>query len=233
MLQYQTVSPGTVTLIRQLMSMPEVDPFLLVGGTSLSLQLGHRISVDLDFFTDKSFDVDSLRVALSTTIPSFEILRMSKTGFTCNAQGIKCDFFNWAVPFIEQPITEDGLRLCSLKDIAAFKLDAISTRKEKKDYRDIDALLNYFTLAELVSFHQKKFSYMSIKVVLDALSEIDLADNSEEPTILVPRDWNEIKQRIKESWLHYINEKLNRKEKEKTERLKKAEELLKNKKNKQ
>lgn len=181
------------------MSMPEVDPFLLVGGTSLSLQLGHRISVDLDFFTDKSFDVDSLRVALSTTIPSFEILRMSKTGFICNAQGIKCDFFNWAVPFIEQPITENGLRLCSLKDIAAFKLDAISTRKEKKDYRDIDALLNYFTLAELVSFHQKKFSYMNIKVVLDALSEIDLADNSEEPTILVPRDWNEIKQRIKES----------------------------------
>ena len=232
MLQYQTVSPGTIALIRQLMCMPEIDPFVLVGGTSLSLQLGHRISIDLDFFTDKSFDIDSLRIALSTTISNFEILRISNTGFSCYAGGIKCDFYNWAVPFIEKPIIEDGIRLGSLKDIAAFKLDAISGRKEKKDFWDIDSLLNHFSLAELLSFHQMKFIYINGKVVLDALSEIDLADNSEDPNVILPGRWDEIKQRIKEKWIQYINEKLNRKEEEKHERLKRAEELLKNKKTK-
>lgn len=230
MLQYQTVSPGTVTLIRQLMLMPEVDPFLLAGGTSLSLQLGHRMSVDLDFLADKSFDADSLSIFLTSAFSQSEILQFSEKGFTCNIKGIKCVFSKQNLPFIEKPLVEEGIRLCSLKDIAAFKLDAISTKKEKKDFWDIDALLNCFNLSDLLSFHQEKFSYVNIKVVLDALCQIDIADKSKDTIVVLTERWYEIKQRIKERWLSYINEKLDRKEQEKRERLKTTEELLRNKK---
>jgi hypothetical protein len=65
MLHYQTVSPGTLTLLRELMEILELKNFRLVGGTALALQLGHRVSVDLDFFTDRSFDINELRRILN------------------------------------------------------------------------------------------------------------------------------------------------------------------------
>lgn len=61
MLHYEAVSPGTLNLLRRLMQVPELKNFRLAGGTSLALQFGHRISVDLDFFTNGSFDSDEMR----------------------------------------------------------------------------------------------------------------------------------------------------------------------------
>jgi predicted nucleotidyltransferase component of viral defense system len=230
MLYYQTVSPGALSLLKQLMNIPELNTFCLVGGTSLSLQLGHRISIDLDFFTDKSFDIDSTRKLLDNEINPFELGSVSKIGFSSFIKNIKCEFFNWSVPFIRPLIIEDNIRLCSLEDIAAFKLDAIITRKEKKDFWDIDALLSKFDFKALLKFYRQKFLYNDIKVALDALSEIDLADNSEDPNIILPRNWSDIKNRIKNEWKQFQYEKMKYKEIEQQERLRKAEELLKNKK---
>ncbi|MEJ7679701.1 MAG: hypothetical protein WKG06_17945 [Segetibacter sp.] len=83
------------------MALPDLNIFCLVGKTSLSLQLGHRIS---------------------------------GTGFTSFIENIKCDFYNWSVSFIREPVMKDELRLASLEDIAAFKLDTIIRRKEKKTF---------------------------------------------------------------------------------------------------
>ena len=65
------------------MKLPELKQFHLVGGTSLALQVGHRISVDLDFFTDKSFDIDELRRTLGSEFKEFDLRSSSRTGFTC------------------------------------------------------------------------------------------------------------------------------------------------------
>jgi hypothetical protein len=212
------------------MDIPQLNCFSLVGGTSLALQLGHRTSVDLDFFSSKTFDLDTTRRLLGNQFQPFALRSISSTGFSCFIQDIKCDFFNWSVPFIGQQINEDNIRLCSLEDIAAFKFDAIITRKEKKDFRDIDALLDKFSFKELLKFYRTKFIYNDIKIVLDALSEIDIADISEEPTLIIKRNWEDIKQRIKGEWKQYQFEKLHQKEEEKLARIEKAEELLKNKK---
>jgi len=230
MLHYETVSPGTVMLLKKVMSIPQLNCFSLVGGTSLALQLGHRTSVDLDFFSSKSFDVDATRRLLDNQFQSFALRSMSTTGFACFIENVKCDFFNWGVPFIGQQVIEDNIRLCSLEDIAAFKFDASITRKEKKDFRDIDALLDKFSFKDLLKFYRSKFSYNDVKIVLDALSEIDIADISEEPTLMIQRNWADIKQRIKGEWKQYQFEKLHQKDEEKLARIKKAEELLKNKK---
>jgi hypothetical protein len=139
MLHYETVSPGIVTLLKKLNTLPELSVFNLVGGTSLALQTGHRISVDLDFFSSPSFDVDILRKNLNFYFQDFELISVSRTGFSCKLQEVKCDFYNWSVPFIKPPVTADGIKLCSLEDIAAFKFDAIITRKEKK----ISGILKY------------------------------------------------------------------------------------------
>lgn len=218
MLYYHTISPGTLSLLKELMSIKDLGLFRLVGGTSLSLQLGHRISVDLDFFSAK--------------MEVFELQSMSGTGFTSFIHNIKCDFYNWSVPFIKEAFIKDQIRLASLEDIAAFKLDAIIRRKEKKDFWDIDALMYVFSLKDMFDFYKQKFIYNDIKIVLDALSEIDIADESEEPIIVGEKKWDEVKKNIKEKWKEFQLEKLKEKENERFLRLQKAEELLKQKKNK-
>jgi hypothetical protein len=199
MLQYQTVSPGTLDLLKKLMAMPELDSFFLVGDTSLGLQAGHRISVDLDFFTDRHFDIPDMQKSLSMKLKQFELLRVSQTGFTCMIQSIKCDFFNWSVPFIGKPVLENDLRLCSLEDIAAFKLDAIVSRKQKKDFWDIEILIRKLGLEKILQSYRQKYPYIDIKVALDALSEIDIADDSEEPQIILHILWEAVKKNIKDS----------------------------------
>ena len=61
MLQTQTIAPATLQLLKRFMQDPELRSFRLVGGTALALQLGHRISVDLDLFTDSAFDEQQQR----------------------------------------------------------------------------------------------------------------------------------------------------------------------------
>jgi len=217
-------------LLKELNKKPELTIFNLAGGTSLALQTGHRISVDLDFFSSHSFDIDVLKQNLSFYFPEFELISISRTGFSCKLQGVRCDFYNWNVPFIRPPLTEDGIKLCSLEDIAAFKLDAIIMRKEKKDFWDIDILITKFGFENIVLFYKHKYPYNDIKIVMDAFAEIDLADNSRDPVLIIPKNWVTIKSDIKKSWHTFKNNKLLLKEKEKQERIRKAEELLKNKK---
>jgi hypothetical protein len=233
MLQYQTIAPDTIALLKELMDMPDLNSFYLAGGTSLALQLGHRISEDLDFFTDRSFDIDNLQKTMSMRFTGFKLLRVAHTGFTCNIQNIKCDFYNWAVPLIEKLRTEDGLRLCSLADIAAFKMGAIITRKEKKDFWDIEILSEKIGFDKILLYYRQKYPYVDRKVSLDALSEIDVADTSNNPVTLSNKTWDTVKKNIKERWILFMEQMLEKKEREKEERLRKAEDLLKKKKNKE
>lgn len=232
MLYYHTISPGTLRLLKELMSLNDLNIFRLVGGTSLALQLGHRISVDLDFFSEKSFDINQITTLVSNKLKPFELQSISGTGFTSFIENIKCDFYNWSVPYIREPLIKDELRLASLEDIAAFKLDAIIRRKEKKDFWDIDALLYAFPLKDLFSFYRQKFIYNDVKIVLDALSEIDIADESEVPIVVGRKTWDEVKENIKKNWKVFQLEKLKEKENERQIRLQKAEQLLKQKKKK-
>lgn len=65
MLQTRTIEPGTLELLKQLMLLPVLEPFFLVGGTALALQLGHRKSIDLDLFTPQPFNNSTLLETLA------------------------------------------------------------------------------------------------------------------------------------------------------------------------
>jgi hypothetical protein len=56
MLHTETVEPGTFSLLKELMKLPALQEFSLVGGTALSLRFGHRSSIDLDLFYHERFD---------------------------------------------------------------------------------------------------------------------------------------------------------------------------------
>ncbi len=173
MLHYETVSPNLLAVLKALMNDNALNAFRLVGGTALSLQLGHRISVDIDLFTDKFFQTTDLELFIKEKYPNSILQSRTSNGLCFEIDSIKVDCYNWNVPFIENVIGLDNIRLASLADICAFKLDAITSRKEIKDYWDIATLLSKHTFSEMEVFYKKKYPYNNFKMVLEAMSEHD------------------------------------------------------------
>jgi len=124
---------------------------VLAGGTALALQMGHRISYDLDFFTEKDFSVD---VAIATVRKTGLPFRVTSEGDgTLNAEinGIKVSLFRYDHPFLENPLVVDGIRIAGILDIAAMKVIAISQRGLKRDFVDLFFILReeaFQTIAE-------------------------------------------------------------------------------------
>ena len=145
------------------------DDFVLVGGTALSLQLGHRISIDIDLFTANdygSMNLEEIKTALSTTFPyieGLEKLNRRNLGYAVyigNSQtdNVKLDLF-YTEQFITPIIHQDGLRLASLQDLAAMKMEAIVNSKRKKDFWDVHELLDSFSLTELIQYGLQRNPY--------------------------------------------------------------------------
>ena len=168
-LYYNTVSKPLLECLQKLMANPAFDDFVLVGGTALSLQLGHRISVDIDLFTANdygSMNLEDIKNALTTTFSytdHLETLNGRSLGYSVyvgnsRAERVKLDLF-YTEDFITPIVQQDGLRMASLQDIAAMKMQAIVNNKRKKDFWDIYELLDYFTLEELIQFGLQRNPY--------------------------------------------------------------------------
>lgn len=197
MLQLTSIQPATLALLKELAARKDLACFALAGGTALALQLGHRISIDLDFFTDEKFDGQALSEVLGK---DFELQNCS-TGLhslTCHIKyqrndAIKTDFIRHHYPRLQPLITIEGIRLYSPEDIAAMKLNAIANRGAKKDFYDIHALLRIFSLKELLGFFEMKYSRKNPFTVIKSLCYFDDADMEPPPVSLTTTGWEEIK----------------------------------------
>ena len=128
MLQTSTVKESTLELLKQLQAEPLLATTRLLGGTALSLQIGHRASDDLDLFSVEPLDGLSVKTLLINKygfIPSV-IADNTLIGFI---QGIKIDVIYHPFPWLEEAVCEDGMRLASVADIAAMKMHAIINSK--------------------------------------------------------------------------------------------------------
>jgi predicted nucleotidyltransferase component of viral defense system len=195
MLQYTAVDAPTLELLTQLMGEPAFSGLRLVGGTSLALQIGHRRSIDIDLFGRMENDVYSISQKLSN-FGSVSLLNQTENIHIYLVNGIKVDLVNYPYPWLEDTITIDGLRLAGFKDIAAMKLAAITGRGTRKDFIDLFFLLKQYTLREMMSFYEHKYSDGSPFLVLKSLTYFDDADRDQTPVMLQPVNWQEIKKTI-------------------------------------
>ena len=205
MLSFQTILPHTLELLKQIMAIPLFGSLRLVGGTALALQYGHRTSIDLDFFGDLEEDTEIVtkeleqvgvivRGSCSQNIKAYRI------------DGVKIDFVNYSrYPWIDDPVIEDGILLASPKDIAAMKVNAIIGRGSRKDFVDIYYLLQHFTLDEILSFYQQKYSNASLFRALLSLTYFNDADLQYMPEMLEDVGWDEMKQTILRAVKDYNN----------------------------
>jgi Nucleotidyl transferase AbiEii toxin, Type IV TA system len=133
---------------------PELSPFYLAGGTGLSLQLGHRKSDDLDFFTENPFNTDTLL----SSIKADRIFFTAQGTVHCEKSGIMLSFLFYNVPLVHAPISWRGIKIAHCEDITAEKIKAISQRGAKKDFIDLYAILKTnYTIPEVCDLFKKRF----------------------------------------------------------------------------
>ncbi len=198
MLYTKTVDDITLAVLKGLMTEKSLDNFALVGGTALALQIGHRKSIDLDFFTLFSFDPDQLLADLHGRFTTM-LLQKSTQSLICTIEGIKTDFILFRYPFIRPILHEEGIRLLSLEDIAPMKLDAISGRGSKKDFYDVFFLLQHFTLEKMFGLYLEKYPHQTTFHVLRSLAYFEDAENDPEPIVFdMSITWPVVKSKITE-----------------------------------
>ena len=177
-----------------------LEPWILAGGTALALQLGHRISIDLDFFIAESFDPQALRRKLAG-LGAIEVQAMGPDTLHVSLDGVRLTYLRSEVPFLYEPVEYRGLRLADARDIAAMKIVAVASRGSKKDFVDLHAyLMAGATFADLMRtvrqrYRSTKFNEMHL---LRSLVYFDDAEAEPMPRMLSKTEWPEIRARIEE-----------------------------------
>ena len=198
MLQYQTIYPATLQLLKDLQSLESLKECRLVGGTALALQLGHRRSVDLDFFGIVPQTPDELQDLLREN-HDVTIVKESKNIHIYLIDGVKVDIVNYKYDWIDTPIEEDGIRLADVKDIAAMKVAAIIGRGTKKDFIDLYFLLKQYSLKELLELYLQKYPDGSLFIAIKSLSYFEDAEADPMPVMFEEVSWPDVKALIGES----------------------------------
>lgn len=211
MLQYRAVYKETLELLKELMQYNCLQNFFLVGGTSLALQLGHRISVDLDLFTETNFKTADILEELKTNLEYQVILQKEKNSLIINAKQkgsenelVKIDFVKYDYPLINEIQNIDSLRLISIEDITAMKLSATANRGAKKDFFDIYELLKRYSVKEMMHLFSKKYPEIIHFHILKSLTYFKDAEAEFEPISLNNTNWEQVKTTIEQRIYEFL-----------------------------
>jgi len=193
-LHYQVIPLVTRDVLRKLMAADAVSVFRLVGGTALALQRGHRRSSDIELYTDAKFgtvNFNAVAEFLRREFPYFGTGAnvspdVGKSWFAGNTidDCCKIDFF-YAETFLRPLVNVDAMRLATMEEIAAMKLDSLIRKPQKQDFWDLHALLEEFDLEKMIGLHKKKYHYDHKRSkLLDALKRISVCDVDFDPVNL-------------------------------------------------
>lgn len=181
-----------------LSSIKDVVPeFYLAGGTALALSLGHRISIDLDFFCVDSFSTQEIAERLKKK-GRLEISSQDEGTLNGALNGVKISFFKYPYKLLFPTKEYDGVHLADERDIAAMKILAISDRGSKKDFVDLFVLLEKYTLEDIFKFFNEKYkeyNYNMLHIFKSLVYFFD-ADLDPEPVYIHPILWTEVKKVI-------------------------------------
>jgi predicted nucleotidyltransferase component of viral defense system len=207
MLRIETVEPHTLSVLKKLMQMSELQEFALVGGTALSLLYGHRMSVDLDLFSNKPFENDDVIVALRKEFQDRFIIedKPARFGIFCFVDEVKIDIVRHPHPLIRPQFELEGIRMFSTEDIVAMKVQAILGRGKKKDFWDVAELLKHYSVSEFINFHKEKYTTQNLFITVpQAITYFADADESEDPISLQKQTWEKVQKFIGKKVSEYL-----------------------------
>ena len=201
-LHYNTVTPLLKSILEKLMEAKEFNKFRLVGGTALSLYCGHRMSVDIDLFTEAEYgtiDFDGIEDYLvkQFTYVDFNKLPvgMGKSYFVGydSQNAIKLDLY-YTEPFIDNVVEIDAIRMATIEEIIAMKIDVIQRTGRKKDYWDLHELKDQYNIKDMLAFHLKRYPYThNEKQIINNFIDFKEANDDFDPVCLRDKYWEFIK----------------------------------------
>lgn len=190
----ESIDEKTNCILEKIKTLGVARDFYLAGGTALALQIGHRRSIDLDWFSKATFSVAKLKKSLSN-LGKLEVISEDEETLNILLDGVKISFFRYDYKWIFPLVEFNGLKIADERDIAAMKLDAISSRGSKKDFIDIYFLLSKYPLKELIGFFENKYSEIQYNKmhILKSLTYFENADDEPTPIMLKQIDWDNVK----------------------------------------
>jgi hypothetical protein len=190
MLQKDSVRKPLWDLLKVLQESSIFDKYFLVGGTALSLQLGHRISDDIDLFTRSDINKDEIFDYLNKYFnKKFQINNIQNIILQVTVNDIKVDFVKYDYNLIENVNIEDGIRYLGKKDISAMKLMAVANRGDQaKDFIDIYYLLNELSLNDMFEYYKQKYNQNDIGTIKRSLVYFDDITDSNWDSVRLLKD---------------------------------------------
>lgn len=204
MLYLRAIEPRTLGLLKSILKEPLLANNFLVGGTSLALQMGHRLSVDLDLFTHQPFEAEQLLEKLREHY-DVQPLTITNRIFIVVVEGIKVDCVHFKYPFSFPICHEEGVRMADMRDIAPMKLDAVTKRGSKKDFYDMYYLFKRFSPIQIIEWYNAMFQHSTSFHVIRSLTYFEDAEETEMPLVFDKKiTWSIVKnsmiQTVKENF---------------------------------
>lgn len=170
-------------------------PFYLAGGTATALQLGHRVSDDLDFFSAESFDADSL-VQIVARLGRVEGTEIAPGTVHSRFEGMRLTFLHYPYPLLDPLVPGLGINLASLRDIGCMKIDAVASRGSRRDFVDLYMICTrHRPLDDLLRDFGVKFQRIAYNRahIFKSLCYFEDAEREPLPKLLTPVVWDDVK----------------------------------------
>ena len=199
----ESIDKKTSRVLEKIRTSGVARDFYLAGGTALALQLGHRMSIDLDWFSAKAFSPAKLKNVLSR-LGKLKIVGEEDGTLHAVLDGVKISFFHYGYkplfPLVAMDMSggKSGVMLADRRDIAAMKVDAISSRGSKKDFIDLYFLLQEYSLNDIIGFFEKRYRGIEYNKmhILKSLAYFEDAENDPMPIMLRRVGWSGVKKEI-------------------------------------
>ena len=197
---WESLTPATKDAFDLTNTLGELtQKFYLAGGTGLVLHYGHRISVDLDFFSDDPSTVgpderSALRAAFDDS--TLEITYDKDSTFVANWRGVGISFFRLNLyPLVQPTLLIKNIRLASVEEISAIKFAALINRGTRKDMVDLYFILQRVSLDEIFQVAVVKYAKVRSFAVsaVRAMSFFDDAESLPMPQMIDKTPWSRMK----------------------------------------
>jgi hypothetical protein len=195
---WQAITPAMRKVLRFIGQCPFADRFYLAGGTALALRLGHRRSIDLDFFSATDPVARRTRQEIvATLLPlGLQVLEDVDGNLLTEVSGMHVGFFSYGYSLLDPTSSVEGVALAGIVDIGLMKLDALVGRGSRKDFYDLYMIAQQIPLAELLSQGALKYPYVRDfeLMAVESMVLFENADRDLQPDLLIELSWEQVKQ---------------------------------------
>jgi predicted nucleotidyltransferase component of viral defense system len=211
---WEALTPATIEAFRVAAAIPFVQRYYLAGGTGLALHLGHRFSIDLDFFSPEPDAVGPDERAVLRDLfdhPDLAISHDKDMTFVATWRGVGVSFFRLSLyPLVQEPLFLEGVPVATVEEIGAMKLAAIMSRGTRKDYVDLYFILQQIPLERLFEVAAVKYARVRTFAVsaLRALTYYTDAEATPMPQMIRRVSWPTVKRFLERQGLQAGRQRL-------------------------